>query len=120
MTAERTTASLPLSTALAISAPTLQIGSLGIALYVYIGPYYASHLHVALTVVGIVWMAVRLVDIPADVVLAILMDRTKTRLGRYRLWLLASIPVLALATYQLFMARPGIGAASLFGWLLLL
>jgi GPH family glycoside/pentoside/hexuronide:cation symporter len=120
LSVDRQASRLPYSTVLAISAPTLQIGALGIALYVYIGPYYAGHLNVALTVVGLVWMAVRLVDIPADVVLAILMDRTKTRFGRYRLWLVASVPILALSTYQLFMAPVGVSAVYLFGWLLLL
>ncbi|MFI4936366.1 MAG: MFS transporter [Caulobacterales bacterium] len=120
MDAERPHARLPLSNVLAIASPTLQIGALSAALFVYIAPYYASHLKVALTVVGLVWMSVRLVDIPVDVVLAIFMDRTHTRLGRYRVWLLASVPVLMLALYGVFLAPVGVGALYLFGWLLLL
>ena len=120
MATDRSATRLSLANVLAISAPSLQVGVLGIALYVYLPAYFASHLKVALTVVGFVWMAVRLVDVPVDVVLAIFMDRTHTRLGRYRVWLLLSFPVLMLALYQLFMAPVGMSATYLFEWLLLL
>ena len=43
------------------------------------------------------------------------MDRTRGRLGRFRPWLIASVPVLIAGSLMLFMARPGVSAAWL--WL---
>src|SRR5258707_4907219 len=76
------------------SAPSLPLWALGVAVFVYLPPYFAGHLGVSMTLIGAVWMIVRLVDIPVDVGLAVVMDRTRTRLGRYRLWLILGGPVL--------------------------
>ena len=48
------------------------------------------------------------------------MDRTRTALGRYRVWLLAGVPILMLAVWRLYFAPVGIGMAYLIGWLLVL
>jgi Na+/melibiose symporter-like transporter len=56
---------------------------------------------------------VRLVDIGVDPILGVLMDRTRTRLGRFRPWLIAAAPVLMAASLLLFMARPGVSAVYL-------
>ena len=58
-------------------------------------------------------MAVRLIDIGLDPVLGVLMDRTRTRYGRFRPWLAAGTPLLILASALLFYARPGVTAAYL-------
>jgi Na+/melibiose symporter-like transporter len=70
--------------------------------------------------VGAAWGFVRMIDIPFDVLLAVLMDRTRTSLGRYRVWMVASAPILMLGLYQLFMAPHGFGAPYLVGWLLVM
>jgi Na+/melibiose symporter-like transporter len=49
-----------------------------------------------------------------------MMDRTDTRLGRYRAWLAAGVPVFAFATYMIFMAPKGITGVYLFVWLFIL
>ncbi len=64
-----------------------------------------------MAVVGGVWMAIRLIDIPVDVTLALAMDRTRTPVGRYRPWLIAGAPVVMLGLYQLYMAPWGSAAA---------
>jgi glycoside/pentoside/hexuronide:cation symporter, GPH family len=111
---------LSLATALPFSAPSLPLWALGVAVFVYLPPYFAGHLGVSMTLIGAVWMIVRLVDIPVDVGLAVVMDRTRTRLGRYRLWLILGGPVLMLALYRLFMAPAGFSSVYLFGWLLVM
>jgi Na+/melibiose symporter-like transporter len=73
-----------------------------------------------MTLVGGVWMGVRLFDIPIDIALAVFMDRTRTPIGRYRFWLILGAPILMLALYKLFMAPPGFGAAYLITWLLVM
>ena len=56
--------------------------------------------------------------VAVDPVLGLCMDRPRTRLGRYRVWMLASAPILMLSVYMLFMAPVGIGKLYLIGWLL--
>jgi Na+/melibiose symporter-like transporter len=48
------------------------------------------------------------------------MDRTRTPVGRYRVWMIASAPILMLSLYELFMAPHGFGAPYLVGWLLVM
>ena len=72
----------------AFALPGLPIGALAVALSVYLPRYYASHIGLSLAAVGVAFMAVRLVDMCFDPVIGVIMDRTRTRLGRYRVWLL--------------------------------
>ena len=108
---------LPLSTILPFAAPNLPLSAISVAVFVYLPPYFAGHLAVSMGLIGLVWGLIRLLDVPVDVGLALLMDRTRTRLGRYRLWLILGAPVLMIALYQLFMAPRGFGGGYLFAWL---
>ena len=106
---------------LVYSLSTLPTAALGIAILVYLSPYFASHLGVSLTVVGAAFALVRGIDFFVDPLLGMVMDRTRTRLGRYRVWQFIGAPILMLAVYKLFMAQPyGIGETYLVGWLLVL
>ena len=105
---------------LPFSTPALGLNALGIAVFVYLPPYFASHLAVPMVTIGLVWGLVRLLDVPVDVGLAIAMDRTRTRLGRYRVWLVAGAPILMLALYYLFMAPRGFSSLYLFAWLVVM
>ena len=111
---------LALPALLTFAVANLPIAALSIAVLVYLPPYFAGHLKVPMAVVGGTWMAIRLIDIPVDVTLALAMDRTRTRIGRYRPWLLAGAPVVMLGLYQLFMAPIGFDGSYLLVWLLVL
>ena len=111
-------ARLSLATILPFSVVSLPLSAIGIAVFVYLPPYFASHLGVSMVTVGAVWGTVRLIDIPVDVILALMMDRTRTRIGRYRPWLIGGAPILMAALYFLFMAPRGVGAGYLVGGLL--
>jgi glycoside/pentoside/hexuronide:cation symporter, GPH family len=97
--------------------PGLPIGALAVALSVYLPRYYASHIGLSLAAVGAAFGAVRLIDMCFDPVIGVLMDHTKTRLGRYRVWLLVSAPLLAVPVYMLFLAPTGVPLTYLIGWL---
>ena len=103
------------ATLAAFIGPCLPLAGVGLPLVVHLPTFYARDLHLPLSGVGLAFLAVRLVDIGFDPALGALMDRTRTRLGRFRPWLVASAPVLMLASALLFMARPGVGLAWL--WL---
>lgn len=111
---------LPLSLSLLFSLPQLPIAALGLALGVYLPRYYASELGVGLAVVGAAFTIVRLIDIVFDPMIGLVMDRTRTQWGRYRVWLIAGGPILAFATFMLFMPAGDVDLAYLIFWLLIL
>jgi Na+/melibiose symporter-like transporter len=101
----------------AFAAPCLPLAALGLPLVVYLPEYYVSELGLSLSVVGAAFLLVRVADIILDPILGGMMDRTRTGIGRFRPWLAASAPVLMIAAYFLFMAKPGVGPLYLWGWL---
>jgi Na+/melibiose symporter-like transporter len=98
----------------------LPVGALAAALLIYLPPHLATQLGVPLAVVGGVWATVRVIDIGIDPCLGMLMDWTRTRIGRYRPWMLLGAPLLMLGVAMLFFAPVGIGKLYLISWLLVL
>jgi GPH family glycoside/pentoside/hexuronide:cation symporter len=111
---------LSLSRIIVYALGTLPVSMLGISIAVYLPPYLASHLGMGLVAIGGVWAFVRLVDIGVDPLIGMLMDRTRTPYGRYRVWLAAGTPVLMFSVYMLFMAPVGISPTYLAVWLFIL
>jgi Na+/melibiose symporter-like transporter len=111
---------LSLSRILVYALGTLPVSTLSVAMAVYLPPYLASHIGMGLVAIGAVWGTVRLVDLGVDPLIGVLMDRTRTPFGRYRVWLAAGTPILMLAVYMLFMAPVGIGSVYLGVWLFIL
>ena len=105
---------------LIFSTSGMPLAALGIAMPIYIQPYFAQDLGVGLVVLGAAFGVVRLIDVFIDMLLALAMDRTRTRIGRYRNWVIFGAPVLMIAVYELFMARKGIGMNFLVVWLLVM
>ena len=115
---------LSLPSLVGFSLPGLPLGALAVALSVYLPRYYAGHFGVGLSAVGIAFMAVRLIDMAFDPAIGIVMDRTRTRFGRYRVWLIIGAPILMLAVYMLFLPptlphSPVAQYGYLIGWLFL-
>lgn len=87
---------------------------------VFIAPYLAGQMGVALAVVGATFGLVRLLDVPFDPLCGMMIDRTRTRFGRYRVWMALGAPVLMLALYMIIHARAGVTQPYLIIWLLVL
>lgn len=104
---------------LSFSTLALPLGALAVAVAVYIPPYFAAHLGVNLAAIGAAFAIVRLLDIGVDPVLGLVMDRTRTKIGRYRVWIMLGGPILMAAVYALFEAPHGIGIGYLIVWLLI-
>jgi Na+/melibiose symporter-like transporter len=107
---------LSLARLFAFSLPGVPIGALAVAMQVYAPRYYASHFRLGLGV-GAVFMIVRLVDMPFDPVIGVLMDRTRTGLGRYRVWLATGAPLLAIPVVMLFAPLFAVSYGYLLIWL---
>jgi GPH family glycoside/pentoside/hexuronide:cation symporter len=87
---------------------------------VYLPKFYASHLGISLLTLGATIAAIRLSDLGIDIVLGIVMDKTKTRFGRYRPWYLLGLPVTALAVFKVFNPPADAGIPYLLVWYTLL
>jgi len=111
---------LALSTILAFAATSLPLSAISIAVAVFLPKHFASNIGVSLAMIGNVFALVRLIDIPLDPALGLVMDRTRTPWGRYRLWTFAGAPILMAAIYMLFMAPVGVSTTYLMAWLLVM
>ena len=101
----------------ALAAPCLPLAGLGLPLVVYLPEFYASELGLSLSAVGAAFMAVRLMDMGFDPFIGSVMDRTRSRFGRFKLWFAIGGPIIMLASYMLFMAEPGVTELYLWFWL---
>jgi GPH family glycoside/pentoside/hexuronide:cation symporter len=104
---------------MAFSTPALPLGALAVAIAVYLPPYFAGHFGLGLAAVGGAFMIVRLIDMSLDPLIGLAMDRTRLKLGRYRLWVFAGAPILMLGVFMLFTPPVAVSYAYLIGWLLL-
>lgn len=73
---------LPARTIAAFSAGALSMGALGTPLLVYLPNHYAGELGLSLLAVGAIFALVKLADIALDPILGLLIDRTRTPIGR--------------------------------------
>lgn len=111
---------LPLKIALAFAATSLPLQALLIAVAVHLPAYFAASIGVELAVVAAAFGTVRLLDVPIEPALGLAMDRTRTRLGRYRVWTVVGAPLLMLGLYMLLVAREGVGVGYLIAWLMVM
>ena len=109
---------LPRRVLAALSGPSITSSALSLPLVAFLPEFYSGSLGLSLALVGTVFMVVRLLDIVVDPLLGGLMDRTHTPMGRYRPWLILAAPLIMVSMAMLFMAKPGVGAFHLMGWLL--
>ena len=113
-------ARLPLGLALAFAATSLPLQALGIAVAVHLPAYFAATIGVELAVVAAAFGTVRLIDVPIEPALSIAMDRSRSRFGRYRVWMIAGTPLLMVGLYMLLVSGPGVGVGYLMAWLLVM
>lgn len=103
----------------AFALPCVPVAAMLMPVVVYLPNYYATDLGVSLGAIGLAFGIVRLFDLWLDPTLGFLIDKTNTRFGRYRPWLVAGLPIAVLAVWMLFMAQPGIDGDYILFWLIL-
>ena len=111
--------SLSPSRLLSFALLSLPTAAVSIAISVYVPRHYARHMGIDLALVGAAFFTVRAIDIPIEVILGWAIDRTRSRLGRCRLWSGAGMLVLMAGAYLLLMPSPDVGRYYLIGSLLL-
>lgn len=111
---------LSVSTLIAFASPAAPISALGLPLIVYLPPFYAEDMGIGLGLVGTVFMITRFWDVLTDPLLGVVSDRFRTRWGRRRPWVVASVPIVLLAVWQIFMPTPPVDWLYLLGWMIFL
>ena len=111
---------LPTPVILAFASGALPVAALALAMGVYLPRFYAGHIGLSLVAVGLAFTIVRLIDIVFDPILGAVMDRTSTRIGRYRPWMIIGGPVLMGSIYMLFNPPADATRSYLIIWLLAL
>lgn len=99
--------------------PCIPVAAMLMPVTVYLPNYYARDLGVSLGAIGFAFAVVRLFDLWLDPTLGFLIDKTNTRFGRFKPWLIAGLPIAVAAIWMLFMARPGIDASYILFWLIM-
>ena len=111
---------ISLPVALSFASTALPIAAIGLVMGVYLPRFFAGHLGLSMVAVGAAITIVRLIDLAVDPLLGMAMDRTTSRWGRYRPWLVVGAPLVMAAVYMLFMADTGVSEGYVIGWLLVL
>jgi Na+/melibiose symporter-like transporter len=93
------------------------VGALNVT-SLFLGFHYAS-LGVSLEQVGWILMGARLLDVLIDPAVGLLSDRTRSRFGRRKSWVVAGAPIFALASWKLFIPPADVTALYFAGWLTL-
>lgn len=85
-------------------------------LAVFLPPYYAQLPALTTGLVGAVLFGARLWDLVTDLGVGWASDRTRSRFGRRRPWIVAGAPILLLGAYFLFLPPDTATAGYLLGW----
>jgi hypothetical protein len=88
--------SLSFGRTLTFSATSLPIAAVVLAITVHMPAYFAASIGVPLVAVAAAFATCRTIDIPIEPALGLMMDRTRSRFGRYRLWTVIGAPLLML------------------------
>ena len=111
---------LPLRQLIAYAAPNFAIGALTIPAGAMMPNIYARHTAVTLGALGAVLVFVNLIDIVTDQLAGFLSDRTRTRLGSRKPWMLAGLPVYLFGLYHFYIPPDSAGVVYYIGWMIVL
>ena len=86
----------------------------------YMNKFYASDVGIDLVDLGLVLLLARIVDLVTDPLVGYLSDHTRSRWGRRKPWILASLPFMMVGIYKVFLPSEGADIWYLVGWLMVM
>ena len=93
---------VPLMKKIAYAAPAYALAVIGIPVYVYIPKFYTDVVGINVILLGYILFSVRIFDAISDPVIGYLSDRTHTKYGRRRPYIVVGSVFVAMAMYLLF------------------
>ncbi len=102
------------------AAPNLALAVMHIPVGLVLPAYYATHTQISLAAIGTVLLVGRLFDAAIDPMIGFLSDKSHTRLGRRKPWMIAGLPLACVAVVFLFTPPADAGAAYFLTWSMLL
>jgi len=116
-TAQAPQSRVPLPIVLAFGTMAMPVAVMGVLYGVYLPPHYVA-LGLSFGAVALAIAVVRFVDVFFDPVVAVMMDRTKTPIGRYRPWLALGVPIILLGVYKAMTPAGAVDQPYLILWLI--
>ena len=107
---------IDLRTLVAYGSLGFPIAILGYPMTLFLHPYYAGELGLGLAAISTVLLLSRLTDFITDPLMGWISDRTQTRFGRRRPFLVLGLPVMLLGIYKLFMPEPPVDIWYMLIW----
>ncbi len=117
--AQATTPSLSFPQMLTYGAVFMPLSVVGLPLVVWIPAAYAE-LGIPLGLVGTIFLLSRLSDAITDPLIGIASDRTKSRIGRRKPFMLAGLPLFMVSVYMVFVPPAEPSGWYLLGWISLI
>ena len=108
---------VPLPTVWAFGSMAMPVAAMGLLYGVYLPRHYVG-LGVSFVAVALAITVVRIVDVCFDPVVAVMMDRTKTPIGRYRPWLVLGVPFILLGVFKAMMPAGHVDQVYMIIWLI--
>jgi len=101
------------------SVAELPASMLSTSIALFLPAFYTQELGLGMAAVGGVLMLARFWDVVTDPVVGYLSDRTRSRIGRRKPWVIAGIPLMMIAVLELFFPPASPGNGFLLGWIML-
>jgi len=108
---------VPLSTILTYAAPLPGVGFMFFLISMYLMIYATDVLGMAPAAMGLIFGLSRIWDGISDPLAGYLSDRTQTRMGRRRPWMLGSIVPIVLAFVMIWSPPASLSGGALVGWM---
>lgn len=86
----------------------------------FIPAFYAQDKGLDMALVGFILMMARFWDVFTDPLIGYLSDRTRTVIGRRKPWIIASVPLVMIAVYKLFLPSGDVSGLYLLFWVMVL
>jgi len=102
----------------AITESPMAMAATPIALF--IAPFYSRNMGLSLAAVGTILMVARLSDVFTDPLIGQLSDRTRTRFGRRKPWVMLGAPLMLLSVWMLFVPQADVTNLYFGVWLVAL
>lgn len=104
----------------AYGLPGLPLAMASLPVYIFIPTLYAQDLGISLGAIGVVLFIARFVDAISDPLLGLLSDRTNSRFGRRKPWMVLAMPFMLVTIFQLFDPPDGATITHLAVWSIVL